>query len=332
MSRIAMPQLTKWLVIILLAGFWHKAIAGELVVADFDESIGLTRLGREFICDHKSDEKRYSLYESVYKKNCSQTASEQKIPHIIHQIWLSDKPIPQKLKKCQQSWINFHPQWEYRLWTMDALPKELKERVERAESMQEKEDLVRLYVLEQFGGVCPDMASESVASLEKMHNNFHFYACLEPPLPKAQFGRRLHMATSFVGAKPHHPIIADWAKKVNSLESEDRLNSRLARDAKDPKARGWLTYLLFGSAVDRKLKSKEYINIILPPTYAFPIAPNALRQSVKQKKANFLAQILDKLVLRRAPPFSEVQRETIAIDTKGGTWADQKQTSIVAGK
>jgi hypothetical protein len=179
------------------------------------------------------------------------------------------------------------------------------------------------------------MASTSLVSLDSFHKNFHFYACLEPPLPKAQFDRRLHVATSFVGAIPHHPIIRAWAKKIKNLARSDKhVEASIASAAKNLKTRGWLTYLLFGSSVDQKLKSEEFINIVFPPTYAFPLSPTALRHSEKKKQSKtfFLAQILNKLGLKRAPPFSEIQPETVAIDTKGGTWADQKQIAIVVSK
>lgn len=40
------------------------------------------------------------------------------VPAIIHQTWKS-KDIPDKWKKAQQSCIDLHPDYEYKLWTDD---------------------------------------------------------------------------------------------------------------------------------------------------------------------------------------------------------------------
>jgi len=38
------------------------------------------------------------------------------IPKIIHQIWLGS-PLPEKYKQLQKSWLKYHPDWHYYLWT-----------------------------------------------------------------------------------------------------------------------------------------------------------------------------------------------------------------------
>jgi len=40
------------------------------------------------------------------------------VPAIIHQTWKS-KDIPEKWKAAQQSCVELHPDYEYRLWTDD---------------------------------------------------------------------------------------------------------------------------------------------------------------------------------------------------------------------
>jgi len=42
----------------------------------------------------------------------------KKIPKIIHQIWLGDKPLPKKLMK---TWKDKHPGWQYILWRDESL-------------------------------------------------------------------------------------------------------------------------------------------------------------------------------------------------------------------
>ena len=40
-----------------------------------------------------------------------------RIPKIIHQIWVGPHPFPETSKKLTQTWRNFNPDWEYKLWT-----------------------------------------------------------------------------------------------------------------------------------------------------------------------------------------------------------------------
>ncbi|HNX82400.1 MAG TPA: hypothetical protein PKL77_09670, partial [Candidatus Omnitrophota bacterium] len=40
------------------------------------------------------------------------------IPKIIHQLWIGDKPAPEKWLK---TWKEKHPGWEYRFWDNDAV-------------------------------------------------------------------------------------------------------------------------------------------------------------------------------------------------------------------
>ena len=48
--------------------------------------------------------------------------SEQpKIPRIFHQIWIGPKPVPEYLLRYQDSLRKLHPDFEYHLWSEEAL-------------------------------------------------------------------------------------------------------------------------------------------------------------------------------------------------------------------
>ena len=46
------------------------------------------------------------------------------IPKIIHYCWLSNDPIPAKLKKCMDSWKKQLPDYEFMLWNFDRFAKD----------------------------------------------------------------------------------------------------------------------------------------------------------------------------------------------------------------
>ena len=45
------------------------------------------------------------------------------IPKIIHYCWLSNDPIPQKLKECMETWKEKLPDYEFILWNFDRFDK-----------------------------------------------------------------------------------------------------------------------------------------------------------------------------------------------------------------
>ena len=43
------------------------------------------------------------------------------IPKIIHYIWFSGEEFPDKIKICIDSWKRLMPDWDYKLWDMEAI-------------------------------------------------------------------------------------------------------------------------------------------------------------------------------------------------------------------
>lgn len=307
--------------------------------ADFAESTGLKRLGSDFVCGHSQDKVRYELYQQIWEKNrpgLIKAEQPPKIPKIIHQIWLEESPIPKKYKKNQQSWIDHHPDWKYKLWTikdLEVLPAPLGDYIKQTESLQEKEDLLRIYLLRAVGGTVIDIAFQNIVPLDDLHCRYDFYTAMEQPLAKARFNRRLHVGTSFIGACPQHPIVSSWWEQVLLLISTATHDDPIIQKAiRRPEKRERLVYLLFGLAVDLKLDSQQYINIVFPPTYAYPLrakwAHDVEKRERKPNPVSLKSLIWSKMNERVPPLFSTLQPETVAWHTKGGTWVDTKQVKI----
>ncbi len=81
------------------------------------------------------------------------------IPKIIHYTWFSGEPFPEKIQKCVDSWKKFLPDYQFRLWDMDAI-KDINSMFLK-EALEERKwayaaDFVRLYAVYYEGGVYLD--------------------------------------------------------------------------------------------------------------------------------------------------------------------------------
>ncbi len=110
-----------------------------------------------------------------------------KIPKIIHQIWLGSKKKPEW---CMNSWkidyINQNPEWEYRFWDEEEINKLSlinKKQYNDEKNVRGKSDIVRYEILYQFGGIYIDSDSLCInpnKSLNNLINNKTFIAGREP--------------------------------------------------------------------------------------------------------------------------------------------------------
>lgn len=125
------------------------------------------------------------------------------IPKIIHYCWFGHGEMPELVVQSIASWHRYMPDWEYRLWTEDTLlpilTPSLKERSSNTtdnlpvedkdwlfympeyvkEAYQAKKyafvsDYVRLWALEQYGGLYLDTDVEVIKSFEPLMNDTAF--------------------------------------------------------------------------------------------------------------------------------------------------------------
>lgn len=82
------------------------------------------------------------------------------IPKIIHYCWFGYGEMPELVQRCMASWHQFMPDWTYTCWNEDnfdivSAPQYVREAYE-ARKYAFASDYVRLWALEQYGGVCMD--------------------------------------------------------------------------------------------------------------------------------------------------------------------------------
>lgn len=108
-----------------------------------------------------NNDPRWKLLEHLYNRNYLNKIdkSEQKIPKIIHQVWLGDS-FPEKYIKLRDEMMEINSNWEYRLWT----DKEVKvfglknvELFNNIRNLGAKSDILRYEILERIGGLYIDI-------------------------------------------------------------------------------------------------------------------------------------------------------------------------------
>lgn len=97
-----------------------------------------------------------------------------KIPKIIHQTYKTDR-IPGEFVDYRKSWIQNHPDWEYRLWTDYENRLFIKNNYEwflpvydRYPEKIMRIDAVRYFILDYFGGLYVDLDFESLKNIEPL--------------------------------------------------------------------------------------------------------------------------------------------------------------------
>jgi mannosyltransferase OCH1-like enzyme len=78
------------------------------------------------------------------------------IPKILHQVWLGPNPIPDEFLIWKDQWKNLHPDWTYMLHTDKDVPEHLKHYVDSCSHFSSKSNIMRLYVVNKYGGVYCD--------------------------------------------------------------------------------------------------------------------------------------------------------------------------------
>lgn len=87
------------------------------------------------------------------------------IPKIIHYFWQSPGPMPQKLRRCVDSWSRFCPDFEIRCWDGSSLGEDTPLWVRQALECRKyafAADYMRYYALYHFGGIYMDTDVELI--------------------------------------------------------------------------------------------------------------------------------------------------------------------------
>ena len=128
------------------------------------------------------------------------------IPKIIHYCWFGKGAMPELVERCIASWHTHMPEWELKAWTEEnfdihAAPQYVQEAY-AAKKYAFVSDYVRLWALEQFGGLYMDVDFEVYRPFDNLMEQYDAFAGYEG-------SKRNPVMMGVIAAKAHHPWIQD---------------------------------------------------------------------------------------------------------------------------
>lgn len=241
-------KITLWIVVsvpVLLLLFGAFLITGkkkELPVKkmDFETLMGKDLPAWQYV-KTAEDFDNLVFFKRLYEDgiNQLQQTEDQRIPKVVHFIWLGPKNFPAESIQNVKTWIACHPDWTFKFWTdrERALPHpkmqqnltrnftflKLAECFNKTDNYAEKADLLRYEILFQEGGVYVDHDVKCLHGFDALNRTYDFYCGLELPsatcLPSS-----IHSTNNLIAAIPGHPILGsclDWLEeKWDPLERQ----------------------------------------------------------------------------------------------------------------
>lgn len=148
-------------------------------------------------------------------------SGDVKIAKIIHQTW-KNSIVPIKLITWVKSWVKYHPDWEYWLWTdesarnliADKYPWFLDTFDNYSENIR-RADALRYFVLYEYGGIYADLDMESLKSLNPLILKYSCFVGQEPyehPILDSNFEHLV--INAIMGCRKNHPFMLKVMKSL----------------------------------------------------------------------------------------------------------------------
>lgn len=256
---------------------------------DFEELTGKKLSSWQYV-QTKEDVDHLQLFKAIYdlqKHHLATPDTKERIPRVIHYIWLGPNPFPRESIENVRTWMAKHPDWTFYFWTdrdrplplpgmhmrkVQDLPfLALKECFKKSDNFGEKSDVLRYEILYQEGGVYVDHDVKCLQSFDLLNRSYDFYCGIDMPYTSA-LPTCVFTTNNLIAVKPQHPILArclqsvadNWDRLQRDYPGED-IDSMLSRVLHR-------TFWLFGQAVKEK-NNQEGTRDIVFPAYYFD-APN----------------------------------------------------------
>ena len=223
----------------------------------------------DFISKYNELDKWYFLAKQYDKtKKIKLKKKSERIPKIIHQIWIGPKKLPHKYKGWINSWQLLNPDWEYIFWDNNRI-KELEitdlRVYKESKNYGFKSDLLRYEILRKYGGLYADTDFECLQKLPEFLLNYNFVSSVV-------FGWKPSINNAIILAKPGVPLLEDLIKNI---KSNKKINDMNVFDASGPFL---LTRLYFNLCNNEKNKV-----LILPSNLFYPFPSFLLETNINIK-------------------------------------------------
>lgn len=191
----------------------------------------------------------------------------QKIPKIIHYVWLGRGKKPDLFYRCLASWKKFCPDYEIREWNEDNF--NFDESLYAKQSYSVKKygfvpDYIRAKVLYEYGGIYLDTDVEMVKPFDDLLDNDFVIG----------FENNVHLGTATLASVPHHPftkLMCEFYKEKPYFKENGKIDYT-------PSTPIWTYFLhkyynlkLNNKKQILKLNDNELTITVLPKDYLSPI-------------------------------------------------------------
>jgi len=169
---------------------------------------------------NKAEHDKWQIVEERYEYIKKKLPSEQKIPKILHQIWIGSNMPQHILNRCNTLQEQLPKSWTYKLWTENDLPELpnftfLKE-YKKTPCVGQKSDLLRLYLLYEFGGVYCDTDYVLYGGFEELLGLDFFGGIVYNTVP--------NIANSILGSTPKNNLITDLQMLDQVMSYSDHMS------------------------------------------------------------------------------------------------------------
>ena len=255
---------------------------------DFNVLMGANTSIWRFVITYE-DFENLQIFRDLYEKNRVLKLSKQtenKIPKVIHFVWLGPNPFPKESIQNLNSWVERHPDWTFKFWTdrPRPLPNKkmklcfistfffdfLKRCYDESDNYAEKSDLFRYELLYKEGGLYVDHDVKCFSSFAPFHSYYELYCGMEPP-HETIISSSITASNSIIGSRPQHgvlkkvieTILSHWESLGAAYPGQDN-ESVVYRVAQR-------TFVPFDQALKEKGGEGGSKDIVFPAAYFNPI-------------------------------------------------------------
>lgn len=135
----------------------------------------------------------------LYKRS----VGEEEIPKILHRIWVGGAPLPRRYEEWWEDFKELNPGWTF-VTHLDASALLEDDVIAACKAPAQLADILRLAVLEQYGGVYVDCDTRPLKSLDSLLVTDAFAGYEHG----TGLGKRTVVPNAILGAVAHHPAIS----------------------------------------------------------------------------------------------------------------------------
>lgn len=136
-----------------------------------------------------------------------------RIPKILHYVWLGDKPLTPLAEECIASWHEHMPEWQFNRWDetnfdIAAAPLYVRQAYE-ARKFAFVSDYVRLWALEKFGGLYMDVDFMVYRPFDELMDKYAAFAGYEG-------SKRKPVMQGVIASEPHGAWVTDMLRTYDT--------------------------------------------------------------------------------------------------------------------